>query len=414
MPLSDTEVVSDSPSWTQLHVSSRHGSYISQPPLNVGVRTSYVSLESVLYVVLQSSFLLFSADCAICSEGYGRGISKTCRSCQDTEGQLLTWAGVLASVVIILLVAIFAVVFLIGGFDAVNTLRKSVTRKVSMPCMKSKIWSVSRSSSPKPERRCRKNCSNATIAPAFDFTWENQRSPGESDTDHASRESSSTNPVPDVVGKACVRPCGAVVAPGTVVVLSDVPARRSSDVEMFTSENRRPSTVADLGSDGAIVTRTNNGGESRCCGVGVSSIAWASRLPLDKMKILVVVWQILTLFSSITDVEFPASYAIFLSWIDVVNLDIGRIVSASCILPSVNFYVRLLVTTLAPLVLAVGLLLTYYMATRRAGIGSAGVIARRAAWSRHVAAGLLLTFLVRLSRLFLRLRKPWAGIDTPG
>ncbi|CAN0576978.1 unnamed protein product, partial [Laminaria digitata] len=109
-----------------------------------------------------------------------------------------------------------------------------------------------------------------------------------------------------------------------------------------------------------------------------------------KLKILVVVWQILAVFSSITGVEFPASYARFLSWISVVNLDIGSIFSASCVLPPVNFYASLLVTTLAPLVLAAGLVLTYQTAKHRAGIGSAGVTARRAAWSRHVAAGLLL------------------------
>ncbi|CAN0092645.1 unnamed protein product, partial [Laminaria digitata] len=99
------------------------------------------------------------------------------------------------------------------------------------------------------------------------------------------------------------------------------------------------------------------GGKSKSCGFGDKVKRWLSRLPLDKLKILVVVWQILTVFSSITGVEFPASYSTFLSWINVVNLDIGNIFSASCLLPTANFYVRLLVTTLAPLVLAAGLLL---------------------------------------------------------
>ena len=119
---------------------------------------------------------------------------------------------------------------------------------------------------------------------------------------------------------------------------------------------------------------------------------------MDKLKILVAVWQILVVFSSITGVDFPAPYSQFLSWISVVNLDIGSIFSASCVLPSVNFYARLLITTLAPLALATGLVLTYQMAKYRAGIGSAGVIARRAAWSRHVSAVLILTFLVSLYR----------------
>ncbi|CAM9212963.1 unnamed protein product, partial [Hapterophycus canaliculatus] len=101
-----------------------------------------------------------------------------------------------------------------------------------------------------------------------------------------------------------------------------------------------------------------------------------------KLKILVVVWQILTVFPSITGADFPPSYSRFLSWIDIVNLDLGSIFSGTCILPQVSFYQRLLLTTLAPLCL------------RRAGIGSASVLAKRAAWSRHFAAGLLLSFLV--------------------
>ncbi|CAN0556127.1 unnamed protein product, partial [Laminaria digitata] len=83
------------------------------------------------------------------------------------------------------------------------------------------------------------------------------------------------------------------------------------------------------------------------------------------IKILVGVWQILAVFSSITGVEFPASYALFLSWINVLNFDLGYIVSASCVLPSVNFYQSLLATTLGPFVAAAGLMLTYRMAKRR-------------------------------------------------
>ena len=133
-----------------------------------------------------------------------------------------------------------------------------------------------------------------------------------------------------------------------------------------------------------------------CCGIGVRLSRWGSRVPVGKLRILVVVWQILTSFPSITGVVFPSPYAAFLSWVSFVNLDVGRTFSASCMLPAVNFYERLLIATLTPLVLAGVLGLTYKMAKRTAGIGSAGVNARRAAWSRHVAAGLLLAFMVRL------------------
>lgn len=134
---------------------------------------------------------------------------------------------------------------------------------------------------------------------------------------------------------------------------------------------------------------------SECCGVGSKIKRLMSRLPLDKLKILVVVWQILTVFPSITAVEFPPSYTRFLNWIDFVNLDLGQIFSASCLLPRMTHYEKLLMATLGPLIVLLILVVTYQLAKRRAGIGSAGIVARRAAWSRHMAAGLLVTFLVR-------------------
>ncbi|CAN0413267.1 unnamed protein product, partial [Laminaria digitata] len=69
---------------------------------------------------------------------------------------------------------------------------------------------------------------------------------------------------------------------------------------------------------------------------------------MDKFKIILGAWQILAVFSSVTAVEFPASYSLFLSWINVLNFDLVYILSASCVLPSVNFYQQLLATTIAP------------------------------------------------------------------
>lgn len=337
----------------------------------------------------------------MCSDGYARGFSNTCHSCNNTEGQLLTWVGFVVSVVIILLLVIFAVVFLIGGLDAVDVVRKCVTRKFSVEGIKSRDCFSTRTSSRESECGGTQDFRNDTIAPASDFTWENQHRSGKSNIGHMSRKPSPTNLVPDDGGRAYVQPCRTVAAPGTNVGLANAPAKLSNHVAMPTSQHARRSTLA-VGLDGE--NKIDNGGES-CCGWSVSIKVLASRLPLDKLKILVVVWQILTIFSGITDVEFPACYAIFLSWIDFVNLDIGHIFSASCILPRVNFHARLLVTTLVPLVLVVGLLLTYSVAKSRAGIGSVGVVAKKAAWSRHVAAGLLLTFLVRFSGPPASLRK---------
>lgn len=128
--------------------------------------------------------------------------------------------------------------------------------------------------------------------------------------------------------------------------------------------------------------------------IGKTIYRWAKHFPWEKVKILVVAWQILAVFSGITGAELPHSYALFLSWINVWNFDIGYILSASCVIPSVNFYQRLLATTLVPFVVLAGLVVTYRMANKRAGSGSAGVTARAAAWSRHVSAGLFITSLV--------------------
>ncbi len=133
---------------------------------------------------------------------------------------------------------------------------------------------------------------------------------------------------------------------------------------------------------------------SRCCGLGERLNRWVRRMPLNKVKILVVVWQILAVFPTVSGVDYPPIYSRFLSWIDAVNLDLSSLLSTSCILPTVGWYQRLMVTTLTPLALVAVLALTYHMAKHRAAAGSAGILARKAAWSRHMAVGLLLTFLV--------------------
>lgn len=151
--------------------------------------------------------------------------------------------------------------------------------------------------------------------------------------------------------------------------------------------------------DGCVGANTasaapTGGDKWTCFGLRDKIRHWASRVPLNKVKILVVVWQVLTAFPGISGVSFPSNYSRFLSWIDAVNFDLGSIFSASCIIPTASFYKRLLLATLAPIGLGGVLVITYRMAARRAGIGSMSVIRMRAAWSRHLTVGLLLTFLV--------------------
>lgn len=73
-----------------------------------------------------------------------------------------------------------------------------------------------------------------------------------------------------------------------------------------------------------------------CGGLGEKVKRWASRVPMNKVKILVVVWQILTVFPSVSGVDYPGTYSRFLSWMDVVNFDLGTILSASCLVGTVN------------------------------------------------------------------------------
>ena len=352
------------------------------------------------------------SDCAVCSEGFGRGVGNGCHSCDTTETWVLLWTGIVASAGILLPLVIVAVVFLIGGLGAVDIVCKSLTRNVLVSKKASKVWSVSQKSANERHHRnagARNDFVNDIIAPELDMTWGKQQYAINCDTGHCSEESPQTSVGSNDAGTATVRPFSTVVGTGTGVVLSpsDVPARHAGGVSMPARHQARHNYVAGTAVDGVLENKRrgrgiNDEGKATNCSLGVNIKRWASRVPLRKLKILLVVWQILTVFSSITGVEFPASYALFLSWINVVNFDIGHIVSVSCILLSVNFYGRLLVTTLTPLVVAAGLVLTYHVAKRRAGVGSAGVIARRAAWSRHVAAGLLLTFLVRFGSLRLK------------
>ncbi|CAN0225379.1 unnamed protein product, partial [Ascophyllum nodosum] len=104
-------------------------------------------------------------------------------------------------------------------------------------------------------------------------------------------------------------------------------------------------------------------------------------VPLPAFKILVVLWQILTQFASVANVTYPKAYEQFLQAIDVINLDLGWMLSAECTSPGLDFYDRLLFITLGPLVALVYLGATYAFAvgkTRRQPIQSSPTQVSRA------------------------------------
>ncbi len=281
-------------------------------------------------------------DCAVCATGYAGGAGNTCHSCKDKKPRVFIPAGAAAGVVMLVLLFV-GVVFLVGGLDALEDVRRSVTQGLSFP-----------SKSPNSRH------------PVYE-TRRPERRPSAAD--------SRGDP------EGCTTACASLSA-------SD--AGMGSDQEEPTFSTGGTASITG----GASLSGVGGRGEMACCGLGGKLKRWASRLPLDKLKILVVVWQILTVFPSIARVDFPLSYSRFLDLIGVVNLDIGQILSATCVLPTLDFYERLLVTTLTPLGLLMLLVLTFQLAKLRAG--STNLDARRLAWSRHMTAGLLATFLVSL------------------
>ncbi|CBJ29835.1 probable extracellular nuclease [Ectocarpus siliculosus] len=115
-------------------------------------------------------------------------------------------------------------------------------------------------------------------------------------------------------------------------------------------------------------------------------------IPLQSFKIIIVVWQILTQFAAAANVTYPRVYQDFLSAIDVINVDLGSMISAGCLWSGIDFHDRLLVSTIAPL-LAIGMLAsTYLVALRRNATAGHAII--EIIRHKHVTVLLFVTFLV--------------------
>ena len=340
----------------------------------------------------------------MCTGGFGRGAGYSCLSCEDALSPVLITVGSLFILLIVLLLILTAV-FLVGGLDAVVNIHRSLTNKLSIST------SAVSSSLPIPSaseaEAFHEGPRNASSTIALDVGLE---PPLGAPNVYASEGIGRATPI----SVAMVSPKSATSTDDYFIGTRLFKVERLDKTsKQWAKENRGGKETADHegkqnlpepivaaaatgagDGDGAVSSRR------RCCGIGQWIKQLWSRVPMDKLKILVVVWQILTVFPSIAAVGFPPVYSQFLSWVDVVNLDLANVLSASCVIPELIFYQRLLVTTLVPIALFGVLFVTYYLAKRRAGIGTAGITWRRAAWSRHMSAGLLLTFLVSLdSRL---------------
>eukprot|EP00752_Nemacystus_decipiens_P012380 g10972.t1 len=116
-------------------------------------------------------------------------------------------------------------------------------------------------------------------------------------------------------------------------------------------------------------------------------------IPVQALKIVVVVWQILTQFAEAASVSYPGVYQDFLNVIDFINFDVGSVLAAGCVWPDIDFHDRLVVSTAGPLVVIGLLALTYRIAVRNSDAPSDGRVVEEI-FHKHLTALLLLTFLV--------------------
>ncbi|CAM9571646.1 unnamed protein product [Ectocarpus sp. 12 AP-2014] len=86
--------------------------------------------------------------------------------------------------------------------------------------------------------------------------------------------------------------------------------------------------------------------------------------PLTTVKIVVVAWQIITQFGAIAGFVYPEEYQNFLNALTPVNLDIGFILSYSCFVTT-DFFDRLLIATIGPVVVLALLALTFVVGRKR-------------------------------------------------
>ncbi|CAN0115112.1 unnamed protein product, partial [Ascophyllum nodosum] len=103
-----------------------------------------------------------------------------------------------------------------------------------------------------------------------------------------------------------------------------------------------------------------------------------------------VSWQIITQFSGVVNVQYPPAYEKFLAALSVVNLNLGSILSLSCVMET-NFYARLILATIAPMAVLGALAITYRVAMVRNGHS---INAMRVARNKHTSVGLFLLFVV--------------------
>ncbi|KAG5175700.1 pectin lyase fold/virulence factor [Tribonema minus] len=127
----------------------------------------------------------------------------------------------------------------------------------------------------------------------------------------------------------------------------------------------RPGSVSEVYKEGSRNTGVADATASVYLGLTSTNVKGAVMSVLRAMRIPIVVMQILTQYLSITGVPIPALYRTFISWLDLINLDMSVVLSPGCVF-DVNFYQKLLLSTITPLCILALLGLAYVVASRHA------------------------------------------------
>ncbi|CAM9658440.1 unnamed protein product, partial [Laminaria digitata] len=97
-------------------------------------------------------------------------------------------------------------------------------------------------------------------------------------------------------------------------------------------------------------------------------------------------------FAPVANVTYPGVYQTFLSSLDIINLDVGFVMSAGCLLSSMGFHDRLLVGTIWPLTVLGVMGMTYAIALHKNSTADDDL--RDNNRNKHLSAVLFLLFFV--------------------
>ncbi|CAM9349550.1 unnamed protein product, partial [Hapterophycus canaliculatus] len=327
--------------------------------------------------------------CAVCAPGYGGGVGNTCHVCSARFKNGM-YALCAVSLLLTAVVAAFLAVYLVGGRDAVSTTITRTKQSFRLDRSRSvhggrsnRIWLYGSGSSDwspygsrggggggstgslRRERSARGRTNSAEIVPSSSYsTARNSGFSSSGGAVGAASRPGAAAPDDRVGGDG-----GSGGGSATALVEGPPPpppslAGISGRAAAGTAAAATRAAVSSPSAAGAAGRESKEEKKKKTTAARISKLI--SALPLSKLKIVIaVVWQILGSFSEITQVPFPPVYEKFLTTIGVFSFDLGWILSASCLATRIGFYDKLLMVTIAPVVLLCLLGVTFYIGSKR-------------------------------------------------